>query len=468
MPDYDALLSRQRGLLLGPEKTTGDIIRAGIQSTTGQPYGEALSNITADRYNRALSQYGVLSSERDFQTRRDQQMWERAQAEAEQGDRNVQRLLELSGAYGASAADAQRLAAAVIQRTETDNIDDPNAIPGLVAEEAQRLGLPARPELTLMSTAGGGVAGIDPLGRARTIVAGETEAPTPRTDIGKINADLAAGIITPAQAMVAQRDLYTDAGETWRSVTEEERTQYRIPEGQAAQISTTGKVQTIGRTGGITIYDPQTENIIAQIGGGPLTDTQLGKQSIEISEEIRATNERLSELSSSLRSLEQTPEATGIRGVVIERLGGVAEQIGDMVGVDGDWLGTAEVQQTRTQLASLLGRYIPTVTGDESGRYSDRDMQRAEAALPATRVTASYSQVRSALLTLGDIERRARARALMRLDGFGPEVDLTYQEGREFYAIQLFREGKNPEEAVQIIQELMDKYEITPGLEGIR
>lgn len=398
MPDFDALLNRTRNTLLSPERTTGDIVRAGIQSTTGTPYAENLSNIAADKYNRALSQYGVLSSERDFQARREQQIWKRAQAEADRGDKDVQRLLELSGAYGANAADSQRLASWVIQQSEERNIDDPEQVPGLVAEGAQALGLQARPELTLMSTAHGGVVGVDPSGEPRTIVEGQPPAPS----------------------------------------------------------------------AGVQVFDPETGNIIAQVGGTPLTKSQTGAQGIEIADEIRATGERLSELSSSLRSLEETPEATGLRGIVIERVGGVAEQIGDMVGVEGDWIGTAEVQQTRTQLASLLGRYIPTVTGDESNRYSDRDMQRAEAALPATRTTASYNQVRSALLTLGDIERRARARALMRLDGFGPEVDLTYPDGRESYAVQLFREEKSPEEAARIIQELMDKYEITPGLEGIR
>lgn len=399
MPDYDRLLSQQRNILLEPEISTRDAIRAGVQATTGRPYAEGRSAILAERYNRALGAHQVVSSERNFQAQQEQRLWTRAQAEAERGDENFKMLIELSSAYGASPADSQRLAASVIQRTEAEDVDDPSGLPALVAGEAEKLGLPARSG--------------------------------------------AAPKIVPAGAAYGTVDPVT------------------------GDFNMAGQVPT-KEDAGISLYDPQTGNIIAQVGGTPLTKSQTGAQGIEIADEIRATGERLSELSNALNSLERTPEATGIRGIVTERLGGVAEQLGDMVGVDGDWLGTADVQTTRTTLASLLGRYIPTVTGDESGRYSDRDMQRAEAALPATRATASYNQVRSALLTLGDIERRARGRALMRLDGLGPEIDITYPEGRESYAVTLFREGKTPEEAARIIQEMMDKYEIAPGLEGIR
>lgn len=464
MADFDQLLSQHRNALLGPQRrTTGDIIRAGIQATTGTPYGEALASIDAQRFDRALRGYQVLSAERDFQTRRDQMMWQRAQAEADRGDENAARLLELAGAYGANAAEAQRLAAAVVARTETDNIDDASALPGLVAEEAEKLGLQARPELTLMSTAGGGVTGIDPLGRAQTIVAGQTEAPTPYTDIGKINADLERGLITPAQALQAARG----GDDRWRALTDEERASYGIPENQPAQISPDGKVQTIG-SAGISIYDPETGNMVAQVGGVPLTGSQAGKQAIEISDEIRQTNTRLSELDTALRNLRENPEAAGLSGLLIENVGGLAQQLTDLAGIDREWLPTAPVQQTRTELASLLGQYIPTITGDESGRYSDQDMRRAQAALPASRATASFAQVESALLTLQDIEERSRMRVRMRADGFAPEIDITYPDGQMRYAQQLMREGMTLEEAGQIIADLFVKYGVSPDVVGIQ
>ena len=242
MPDFDRLLSQQRGQLLNPQRTTGDIIRAGIQATTGVPYQEAIADIEARKFDQALRGYTILSAERDYQSRQDQQMWERAQAEAQRGDENAARLLELAEAYGANAADAQRLAAAVVARTEADNIDDASALPGVVAEEAERLGLEARPDLTFMSTKAGGVVGIDPTGEARTIVEGQ-----------------------PSQ----------DAG------------------------------ITIYGEGGEPLVQIGGSRMEAQAGGNPLTASQEGAQAIETAEETRAANVRLSELSNALRSLEE-------------------------------------------------------------------------------------------------------------------------------------------------------------------
>lgn len=467
MPDFEALLNQSRNVLLNPQRSRRDVIRAGIQATGGIPYAEAIGDIEAQKFDRALRGYRVATAERDYEARQDQVMWERAQKVAERGDENAKRLLELAGAYGTTDADAQRLAAAVIARTEADDINDASALPGLVAEEAQKLGLQARPDLTIMSGPQGSIYSIDPTGAATEVVAGKT-TPTPRTDEGKISADLTAGLISPAQAMRAQRELYTDTGETWRPVTEEERTQYGIPEGQGAQISTTGKVQTIGRGGGISIYDPQTGNIIAQVGGTPLTESQLGKQGIEISDAIRESNARLSELDSAIRSLRETPEAVGVSGRVIESVGGYLQQVTDLVGIDGEWLPTIEVQRTRTELASLLGQYIPTITGDESGRYSDQDMLRAQAALPATNARAGFPVVESALLTLRDVEQRSLMRRRMRADGFDPSIDITYPDGQYAYAQQLMNEGKTLEEAADVIVQLFARYGVSPEVVGIQ
>lgn len=469
MPDFDRLLSQQRNTLLGPEKTTGDIVRAGIQSTTGTPYAENLSNITTDRYNRALSQYGVLSNERDFETRRDQQMWQRAQAEAERGDANVKRLLELSSAYGANAAESQRLASWVIQQAEERNVDDPEQVPGLVAEGAAALGLPARPELTLMSTAGGGVTGIDPLGGTRTIVEGETAAPKPYTDIGKINADVTANLITPAQGLQAARDLYADEGETWRPMTAEERPAYGIPEGQAAQISSRGKGATIGSQG-VTVYG-EDGNPLVQIGGTPLTPPQQGKLAQEIDENIRQANERLSELNNTLSSLEEAgPKAAGISGALISGVGGLLQQAANFFGSDGKWLPTAEVQAVRSELAALFGRYIPTVTAEEGGRYTEGDVARAALALPLVQSpTASYGQVVSALETMRDIEIRSRGRERMRQAGFPSHVDLTYTEGQIEYVMEL-RDSENLslDQATNKVFDIMEQYGIPIVVQGLR
>lgn len=255
--------------------------------------------------------------------------------------------------------------------------------------------------------------------------------------------------------------------EMWRPMNETERQAYGIPEGQGAQISNTGKGAAIGRGGGITLYRDDG-SVIAQVGGDPLTQRQAGTQAIEIADEIRSSNARLSELSSALTGLRENPQAAGLSGLAIEKIGGVIEQAARLTGMDGDWIGTTEVQTVRTELAVLLGQYIPTITGDDSSRYSDQDQRRAQAALPAQNPTASFPQVDAALVTLRDIEKRARARALMRLDGFAPTIDITYPDGQLEYARQLQDEGKTFEEAGIIIADLLLKYNVPPDVVGIQ
>ena len=94
-------------------------------------------------------------------------------------------------------------------------------------------------------------------------------------------------------------------------------------------------------------------------------------------------------------------------------------------------------------------------------------MRRAQAALPASRATASYGQVRAALETLQDIELRSRMRSRMRADGFDPSIDITYPDGQSAYAQQLMNEGKTLEEAADVIAQLFVRYGISPEVVGI-
>jgi hypothetical protein len=134
------------------------------------------------------------------------------------------------------------------------------------------------------------------------------------------------------------------------------------------------------------------------------------KEKRELRTEIRNSEANLEEISAALDALAATPNATGVRGVLIENLGGFVGQL-PLLGpeIAKSW-GTAEVQGVRTQLQSIIGRFVGTITGDESGRYSDKDMQMAAAAAPAMLPRASYEQVEKALKTLYDIESRSLAR----------------------------------------------------------
>lgn len=119
------------------------------------------------------------------------------------------------------------------------------------------------------------------------------------------------------------------------------------------------------------------------------------------------------EVNTALMQLSENPGATGIRGAVVEKIGGLLGQI-----TDGNLdLGAAKNQELRTQLRSLIGANIRAVTGDASGRYSDQDQKLASAAMQATELTAAPGQIRAALETLRDVQRRGIASEKARLLG---------------------------------------------------
>ena len=139
----------------------------------------------------------------------------------------------------------------------------------------------------------------------------------------------------------------------------------------------------------------------------------------KVSDSIAAYEGNIEELVTALTMLEQTPEATGVRGLAIDKVGGLLGQL-PVVGPELEsQLGTEQVQRVRTSLQALVGRFVRTITADESGRYSNADMVRVNSAMKATDPGASYTQVRNALETLLDIEKRSLGRDRGRLGGTG-------------------------------------------------
>ena len=124
-------------------------------------------------------------------------------------------------------------------------------------------------------------------------------------------------------------------------------------------------------------------------------------------ETIRQQLDTIDEVATSLDLLAKNPQATGVMGYVVENLGGL---LGQVTSGDSD-LGAAENQTLRTNLQAVLGRMIPQITNDTSGRYTEGDMQRVRAAVQATNPMASAGQIKSALTEILDISKRSIARA---------------------------------------------------------
>ncbi len=190
---------------------------------------------------------------------------------------------------------------------------------------------------------------------------------------------------------------------------------------------------------------------------GPMTKTQAGKRTQEALDEVDRNQANIAEISKVLRKLEKVPSAAGIPGYLIEKLGGLIEQTPLFGEVAGEWLGTKEVTEIRTDMISLIGRFIAPITGDESGRYSDKDLALVELAERGRDPLASKPMVVAALNAIRDISFAEQARGRMRLDDI---PDLTGDIGRQAYGEQLMAQGKSAEEATRELLQALEKYNI--------
>lgn len=157
----------------------------------------------------------------------------------------------------------------------------------------------------------------------------------------------------------------------------------------------------------------------------------------ELQTQINAGESNLGELDNALAALETPPGewSTGLKGWATENLAGVIEQIPG-IGFDvpqalsGNSI--ADIQAVRTKITSILGRYIPVITNDTSGRYSAKDQALAQTAVRALDPKASSETVKSAFKTILEIEERQVLRDRLSLKG----LDLRSEQAIDEYASQ--------------------------------
>lgn len=221
----------------------------------------------------------------------------------------------------------------------------------------------------------------------KALIAAETEKADPKSPLGKLARDFENGIISEAD--------------------------YR------AGIS---KATTAGPLVTVNTGDRQT---------GQMTASQAGKRTSEALDAKASATSAISEVEATLRKLSKAPEAVGIQGELIEKVGGLLQQVPVLGDAAGEWLNTKEVQATRTQVKSLIGKFVKPITGDTSGRYSDRDMQLVTVASRANDPLASIEDVTAALNAIKEITQRDYARANLKLANI---PDITSSVGIEEYA----------------------------------
>jgi hypothetical protein len=146
----------------------------------------------------------------------------------------------------------------------------------------------------------------------------------------------------------------------------------------------------------------------------------------EAQKEIPKLVEGLTRVDEASAALVKNPDSAGIRGMVVESLGGLLQQAEDMFGVRGAATSQMNVQgvtEARLKARNTLGPLIKEITGDTSGRYSNKDMQFAQEASKIDSTTASTEQVLAAFRIIRDIQARQLLKA-RKLGGPGAEAML--------------------------------------------
>ncbi len=108
-----------------------------------------------------------------------------------------------------------------------------------------------------------------------------------------------------------------------------------------------------------------------------------------------------------LRSLDRVgPGAVGVRGAFVESVGGVLQQFDDLFGgslgrrISRFAAGGTEPEEVtafRQQAKSFVARSVPDVTGEKSGRVTERELDIARDATRIDVLTGSFAQVRAAI-----------------------------------------------------------------------
>jgi hypothetical protein len=152
-----------------------------------------------------------------------------------------------------------------------------------------------------------------------------------------------------------------------------------------------------------------------QIEQGPPGSFQTKSAQDEETNRKRAVLTLTGEMAESLRNVQENPRSTGMIGAGAD----VANRLGDLP-VVGSWitsvtkeltnLSPTELSEVRTQGASMIGKLVPVITGDTSGRYTDREQERTENIQKQSQFWTTAAQVTGGLGELQSISLRGEIR----------------------------------------------------------
>lgn len=237
-----------------------------------------------------------------------------------------------------------------------------------------------------------------------------------------------------------------------------------------------------GRTvmiGGERVPAPEGSYIFTGEAQGQLEDVAGAVGKGEAGKAGAAAREGVGDLvqaTSLLRQLERVgPGAVGVRGKLSEEVGGVLMQLDDVLGGEtGRMIGekiaggasSEEVTAFRQAARAFVAGSVPDLTGEESGRITERELEITREATRIDVLTGSYDQVKAAIeqaivLRIARLERQAL------IAGIEPEFDLSTDEGFLGQANKLERMGLSDPQRVLDTIDIMQQQRTLLGEVGV-
>lgn len=188
-----------------------------------------------------------------------------------------------------------------------------------------------------------------------------------------------------------------------------------------------------------------------------------------IREVIRASARTFDTINRQKLNFQSTPEAAGISGYINDNFGGLLQQAADSPlpvintiaqGVDEQLtksgIDQEEIQRVRTEAQGAVASLITLMTGDTSGRFTDKEQEITRIATKVQSAKASTGQIMGALTALNTLAQSAFIPEIATyLDSQG--TDLNTEQG-QLTAIQALKNfGVNDEQAIEMIAQIIEK-----------
>jgi len=192
---------------------------------------------------------------------------------------------------------------------------------------------------------------------------------------------------------------------------------------------------------------------------GPVVDPVLRRG---LRKDLISDNESIANVTVALDDLETNPGAVGVSGAIIDskllkyigQIPGVGRPIQGGVSQALSGTSPSEIAAIRTRTRTLVASQLSTITGEESGRYTDREYNIAKEALRGLETSDSPETISGALrvvLELGVSSRIKNRREL----GIEPKHDLSMVEGRYGLIAEMMERGLSDSDAIVFVKRLV-------------